>query len=81
MFCSTYCNANKKWSEEINIEEWRWKLSEKRKEPILTTSAEASQVCTELIKCNCRANCMKRCHCKKQNLKCTELRGCNAKCD
>ena len=52
MFCSIWCNVNKKWSEEINIEEWGWKLSKKGIEPIWTTLAEASQSCKELIKCN-----------------------------
>ena len=41
MFCSIWCNVNKKWSEEISIEELGWKLSEKGIEPIWT--AEASQ--------------------------------------
>ena len=51
-----WCNADKKWSEEINIEEWGWKLSKKAIEPIWATLAEASQACKELIKCNCRTN-------------------------
>ena len=70
-------NANKKWSEEITIEEWGWKLSEKGIEPIWTTLAEASQACKELIKWNCRTNRMNHCRYKKQNLKCTELCRCS----
>ena len=34
MFCSIWCNANKKWPEESNIEEGGWKRSEKGIEPI-----------------------------------------------
>ena len=45
MFCSIRCNANNKSSEEIKTEEWGYKLSEKRIEPIWTTLAEASQAC------------------------------------
>ena len=75
------CNANKKWSEEINIEKWGWKLSQEGIEPIWTTLAEASQACRELIKCNCGAICMKCCCCKKQNLKCTQLCGRSRGCD
>ena len=52
MFCSIWCNANKKWSEEFNIEEWGWKLSKKGIEPIWITLAEAFQACKELIKHN-----------------------------
>ena len=80
-FCSIWCNANKKWSEEIKIEEWGSKLSKKGKEPIWAPLAEASQSCKELIKCNCRTNCMKRWCWKKQNLKCNELCGCSGGCD
>ena len=47
---------------------WGWKLSEKGTEPIWTILTEVSQAYKELIKCNCRTNCMKRCRCKKQNL-------------
>ena len=68
MFCSMWCNANKKWFKEINIEEWGRKLSEKGIEPIWTILTEVSQACKELIKCNCRTNCMKRYRCKKRNL-------------
>ena len=52
MFCIIWCNANKKWSEEFDIEEWGWKLSKKGIEPIWTTLAEAFQACEELIKHN-----------------------------
>ena len=67
--------------KRLTFEEWGWKLSEKEIEPIWTTLAEACQAYKELIKCNCRTNCMKRCFCKKQNLKCTELCGCCGGCD
>ena len=77
MLCNIWCNVNKKWSEQIKIEKLRWKLSEKGIEPIWTTLVEASQACKELIKCNCSTNHTKRCRCKKQNLKCTELCGCS----
>ena len=58
-----------------------WKLSEKEIETIWTTLAEGSQACKELIKCNCRTNCMKRCRCKSQSLKFTKLCGCSGGCD
>ena len=75
MFCRIWCNANKKWSEEIHIEESGWKLSKKGIKSIWATLAEESQVCKELIKCNCRTNCMKRCSWKKHNMKYTKLCG------
>ena len=40
MLSSTWYNANKKWSEQINIEEWGWKPSEKGIEPIWITLSE-----------------------------------------
>ena len=53
MFCRIWCNANKIWSYEINTEESGWKLSKKGIKSIWTTLAEVSEVCKELIKCNC----------------------------
>ena len=56
-------------------------IKRKGNKPIWTTLAEVSQACKELIKCNCRTNCMKRCRCKSQSLKFTKLCGCSGGCD
>ena len=36
---------------------------------------------TNLVKCNCKTNCAKRCKCKKQGMNCTELCGCGGGCN
>jgi hypothetical protein len=61
--------------------DWGWiKSSDQMYEPHWTTLPEASKVCQELVSCNCKKGCMKKCKCKKAKLQCTALCACEGEC-
>ena len=46
-------------------------------EPVMTLSLPAPAAIMELVKCNCKKGCSKRCSCRKVSLNCTEICGCS----
>jgi hypothetical protein len=61
------------WGWEKTTEDGQWT-------PTWTTLPEASKSCRELVKCNCKKQCLGRCTCFKSNLKCTQLCFCAGQC-
>ena len=63
--------------------EWGWKLEREKYCVNWTTLPEASQICKELVRCNCKKEkgCSGRCTCRKASLKCTELCKCGGDCE
>ena len=60
--------------------DWGWKKGPTGWEPLWTTLSEASQPCSELIRCGCKKGCTRRCKCVKAALKCTALCTCGGEC-
>ena len=63
-------------------ENWGWKVEENTFKVVWTILPEASQICKELVRCNCKSQkgCSGRCKCKKASLQCTELCKCGGEC-
>lgn len=64
-------------------ENWGWKIDSEIYSITWTTLPEASQICKELVRCNCKKEkgCTGRCKCVKASLKCTELCKCGGDCN
>ena len=60
--------------------DWGWKKDQTGWQPVWTTLPEASQSCSELIRCGCKKGCTGRCKCFKAALKCTALCFCSGDC-
>ena len=60
--------------------DWGWKKDQTGWQPVWTTLPEASQSCSELIRCSCKKGCTGRCKCYKAALKCTALCFCSGDC-
>ena len=60
--------------------DWEWKKDQIGWQPVWTTLPEASQSCSELIRCGCKKRCTSRCRCFKAALKCTALSSCSGDC-
>jgi hypothetical protein len=61
---------------------WGWTRVNDQKpwEPLWTSIAAVSQCCPELVSCQCKKGCTKRCKCVRAALKCTALCNCDGKC-
>ena len=61
--------------------DWRWtRNSQGTYEPHWTRLPDESQTCYELLSCKCKAGCVRRCKCKKAELRCTALCVCEGDC-
>ena len=60
--------------------DWGWKKDQTGWQPVWTNLPEASQSCSELIRCGCKKGCTGRCKCFKAALKCTALCFCSGDC-
>ena len=60
--------------------DWGWERIGDAWTPKLSTLAEASKSCRELVKCACKSICRGRCKCYKSNLPCTQLCACGGQC-
>lgn len=59
--------------------DWGWCNPDKW-QPVWTTTPQASEACTELVKCKCRSRCI-TCKCALAHLKCTNLCTCHTDCE
>jgi len=60
---------------------WGWKkIGDGFYEPVWTILPEAARDCYELVSCQCKKGCVKRCRCKKAGLQCTALCACEGEC-
>ncbi len=48
--------------------------------PVLMTKDPMPSNCTELLTCNCKTGCNRRCTCKHMKMPCTEACGCAQQC-
>lgn len=80
-FFSIWNNSLEKDQPIYDPQNWGWKDSGLRYEPLWMTQNEVSKECRELIKCGCKIKCTARCSCKKANLPCTELCKCGGDCE
>ena len=67
-----------------NPSDWGWcKNKTGEWEPFWTSLPQASDCCSELIKCSCKSEkgCRGRCHCVKAEMLCTALCKCGGDCD
>ena len=60
--------------------DWGWKKDQTGWQPVWTNLPEASQSCSELIRCGCKKGCTGMCKCFKAALKCTALCFCSGDC-
>jgi len=51
--------------------DWGWIKTSGMYEPLWTTLPEASKICRELVSCNYKDGCVKKCKCKNTRLECT----------
>jgi len=51
--------------------DWGWIKTSGMYEPLWTTLSEASKICWELVSCNYKEGCVKKCNCKNTRLECT----------
>ncbi|KAI4485934.1 hypothetical protein M0804_006423 [Polistes exclamans] len=56
---------------QLNPEDWGWKLIDNTLEPIKTLLPPAPEKLLNTIFCNCRKGCTAKCGCKKIGLQCT----------
>jgi len=60
---------------------WGWsRTGEGQYTPYWTRLPEAAHSCIELVSCNCKKGCVRRCKCKKAALQCTALCVCEGDC-
>ena len=73
--------ATHKIMSNYTLSDWEWKIENDKASPIWGTMPEASEACIELLRCSCKLKCTNRCKCRKKNLRCTDLRSCDAGSD
>lgn len=56
---------------ELNPEDWGWKLINNTLEPIRTLLPPAPEKLLNIIFCNCKKGCSAKCGCKKVGLQCS----------
>ncbi|KAK4883802.1 hypothetical protein RN001_000073 [Aquatica leii] len=56
---------------QLNPEDWGWKLINNTLEPIQTLLPPASEKLLNTIFCNCKKGCSAKCGCKKVGLQCS----------
>lgn len=56
---------------QLNPEDWGWKLIDNTLEPIKTLLPPAPEKLLNTIFCNCKKGCSAKCGCKKVGLQCT----------
>ena len=59
--------------EKSNLDSLGWT-------PLWTCLSQASEACSELLKCGCETACARNCRCKKANLVCNSLGKCDGQC-
>ena len=61
--------------------DWGWKFCNEQYEPLWSELPPMMEACMELTMCKCKKGCARsRCGCKKAELKCTLLCGCEGGC-
>jgi len=60
--------------------DWGWVQTGGKWSPLWMTLPQASEVCSELLKCGCKKGCTKNCRCHKAFMKCTSLCYCSGEC-
>ena len=73
--------ATHKIMSNYTLSDWGWMIENDSASPIWETLPEASEACSELLRCSCKLKCSNRCKCRKNNLRGTDLCSCDAGCD
>ena len=70
------CQIQQWKGEEIDPEEWGWKLQENQIIPITTDLPPATDSLLKVLRCNCKSRCNTlRCSCRKHGLECSAVCG------